>query len=99
MLDALRDEVLLVSRAADIRIRELTVLVTDYARGRISAEEANERYIQNSRKWFDALPGVYSIEGKTDEQIVKEMEECRQQRLRATRGHPERAGSEAGRSR
>jgi hypothetical protein len=81
MTGLLLDEVSIISRAADIRIRELTDVVSDFARGKISAQEANARYIRNSRKWFDALPGVDSVNGKTDEQIVEEMERARKERL------------------
>jgi hypothetical protein len=77
LLDTLRREVIAISRAAEMRTRELTVLATDYARGRISPEEANERFFIYSDKWGDAMYGISSFEGRTDAQILEEMADVR----------------------
>lgn len=77
LLDTLRREVIAINRAAEMRVRELTVLVTDYARGRIPPEEANERFSRYSGRWGDPIYGVSLVEGKTDAQILKEMADAR----------------------
>ncbi len=77
LLDTLRREVIAINRAAELRVRELTVLVTDYARGRLSPEEANERFSRYSGRWGDPIHGVSVVEGKTDAQILKEMADAR----------------------
>jgi hypothetical protein len=79
MLDTLRREVIAISRAAEMQIRELTVLATDYARGRISPEEANKRYLRHSERWNDVTYGISSFEGRTDEEILREMDDVRKE--------------------
>ena len=79
MLVALRDEVLAVSRAAEMRTREITALVTDYARGKATAEETHKRFLQYSRRWGDAIPGITTVEGKTDEELFRESDDVRRQ--------------------
>lgn len=81
-LDWLRDEVIAVSKAAEMRIREATVIAMDYAKGKISPEEADTRSFEYSRKWGDAVYGVPSVEGMTDAQILRAMDDVRKE-LRA----------------
>jgi hypothetical protein len=95
MLHWLKDEASLVAKAAEMRIREATDLVTAYATGEITAAEANKRFYGYSRRWGDAIYGVSSTEGKTDKQIRKEMDEARdgtweKKVLGRTRRQPER---------
>jgi hypothetical protein len=73
MLDTLRREVIAISRAADMQIREITVIVTEYARGKLSPEEANKHLSRYSDRWHDPMYGISSFEGRTDEEILKEM--------------------------
>jgi hypothetical protein len=61
MLDWLRDEVLAVSKAAELRLRDATIIVTEYAKGNISATEANKRFLDYSGRWGDALYGIVSL--------------------------------------
>ena len=79
MLSALRDEVIAISRASEMRIRELTVIVTDYTKGKIAPEEAHERFMKYSDRWGDAMYGISTFEGRTDEQIRHEMDEVRKE--------------------
>ena len=79
MLETLRREVIAISRAAEIQIREFTIIVTDYARGKLSAEEANERYFQTHKRWADPMYGLSSFEDRTDTQLFKEMAEARRE--------------------
>jgi hypothetical protein len=85
MLDWLRHEVLAVTKEAELRIRDVTTMVTEYARGTMTAEEANKRFLDYGSRWGDALNGVSSPEGRTDDQILREMDEDRQARMRAHR--------------
>lgn len=77
MLVTLRDEVLAISRAAEIRTREITSIVTDYARGKTTPAEMHERFGKYSLRWGDPFLGVIEIEGKTDEQLFAEMDAYR----------------------
>jgi hypothetical protein len=82
LLDALRDDVIAISRATEMRIRELTILATEYAQGKIGAEEANARYYAYARRWPEPINGVISVEGKTDAEIFREADDARKE-LRA----------------
>ena len=84
MLDWLRHEVLVVNKEAELRIRDATTFVTDYARGHIPAQEAQERFLAYGDRWGDALSGVQSIEGRTDDDILREMDDERRARLSKT---------------
>lgn len=95
LLDTLRREVIAINRAAEMRIRELTVLVTDYARGKITPEEANERFSRYSSRWSDPIYGVSIAEGKTDEQILKEMADARPDNRDYWAKREQRAGRDA----
>ena len=75
MLDTLRRETIAINRGAEMRTRELTVLVTDYARGRITPEETQKRYFEHSKRWGDPTYGISSFEGRTDSQILQEMDD------------------------
>jgi hypothetical protein len=71
--DWLRQEVMDTAKAAELRLNEATSLVTDYAKGKITAKEATTRWHSYNRRWGDAIPGV-SSEGKTDAEIYREMD-------------------------
>lgn len=73
LLDWLKLEVMDIAKAAELRLNEATGLVTAYAKGKITAEEATKRWHSYNGRWGDAIPGVYS-EGKTDKEIYKEMD-------------------------
>lgn len=77
MLVWLRDEAANVAKAAEMRVREATELVTAYAVGEISPKEANKRFHAYDHRWRDAISGVSSTQGKTDKEIRKEMDEAR----------------------
>jgi hypothetical protein len=64
-----------ISRAAQLRIREATKIVTDCTRGEIDLEEAANR-ISNpySRRWGDALYGISDSQGMTDEEIYQHLD-------------------------
>lgn len=76
LLDWLKLEVMNVSKATELRLNEATNLVTAYAKGKIKPEEATRRWHSYNRTWGDAIPGVFSSEGKTDKEILREMDEA-----------------------
>jgi hypothetical protein len=77
MLESLQDEVLTVTRAAELRLRELTEIVTAYTKGALTPEEANERYYRHSSRWRDAIHGglVVPPGGISDEEILRSIDE------------------------
>lgn len=78
LLDWLRREVTDVHKAAELRIGDVTEIATAYALGEMTAEEANKRFHRYGRRWGEALPGIASSEGMTNEQIIKTMDEERE---------------------
>ena len=73
----LRDEVQEVMKAADLRIREIAAFTTAYAAGKITPEEATDKYMEHMDKWGDALPGVIRpVRYLTDEEITADMEKA-----------------------
>jgi len=67
----LAQEVRDVTRASELRLRDATEFVTAYASGKLTPEEADERWWRYQDRWGEALPGVFFSETKTDEQIVE----------------------------
>jgi hypothetical protein len=92
MLLWLRDETNLVTKGAELRLRDATDFVTQYATGRMTAEEAHRRFGSYTTRWGDAIPGVADSRGKTDNEILKEVDERHQRLLRRPSG---RGGQES----
>jgi hypothetical protein len=67
----LAQEVRDVARASELRLRDATDLVTAYALGKLTPEQADERWWRYQDRWGEALPGVFASETKTDEQIIE----------------------------
>lgn len=53
----MRQEIRDLTRAVELRVNELTELVTAYSAGEITPKEADERYMAYHRRWGEALPG------------------------------------------
>jgi hypothetical protein len=75
MMDLLRHEVINVSKGAELRIREITTIATDFAKGDITPEEAGVRYLRYKDRWHDTMSSMASVEGRTDEHILREVDE------------------------
>jgi hypothetical protein len=73
----LESEIADIQKAADLRIRDATAIVSEYTQGRISAEEAERRSYAYANRWGDALPGVMSTRGLTDEEILRKLDQAR----------------------
>jgi hypothetical protein len=82
----LQREIANSKRAAELRIKDATAFVNDYAAGKITSDEAAERSFQHSKRWGDALPGILSSEGMTDEEITKHIDEIRNRQAKLGRG-------------
>lgn len=64
-----------VNKASELRIKEATEIATHYSAGKITPEEATRRCNEYAARWPEALPGVLSPRGMTDEQIIAEIDE------------------------
>ena len=73
----LRQELKDLSKAYELRLKEATELVTAYALGELTPEEADERNWRYHQRWGEALPGVSSTEAVTDEQILAAIDKAR----------------------
>jgi hypothetical protein len=73
----LQREIADVKRAAELRIKDATAVVTAYSKGDISQQEAEEQSHQYSRRWGDALFGVFRSEGLNDDEILRRIDEAR----------------------
>ena len=73
----LEREIADIHKAAELRIKDATRFVNDYARGEITADEAAERNYAYSQRWGDVLPGVMRTGSMTDEEILKALDETR----------------------
>jgi hypothetical protein len=61
-------------KAHELRIKDAKNLVDDYEAGRITAKEVNDRLYQYDKRWGEALPGTIASPGKSDEQILAEVD-------------------------
>jgi len=66
----LKEEIADLTKAMQLRVTEATALVTDYAAGKITPQEAKERLEKYDRRWGEALPGASASKGVTDEEIL-----------------------------
>ena len=77
MQNWLEHEITTIQKAAELRIREATRFVNEYARGDISKDEAERRCTEYADRWGDALPGVMGTKGLSDEEILRRLNEAR----------------------
>lgn len=63
------------AKAHELRVQELTDLMTAYDRREISPEEAAERNWRYQHRWEEALPGASAQ--MSDEDILKRIDEAR----------------------
>lgn len=72
----LKHEIINAMKAADLRLREFSEFTAQYAAGKITAEEAMDKYFHYEQKWGEALPGVPRAEGLSDAEIVAAVNEA-----------------------
>jgi hypothetical protein len=63
-------------KAMELRVREATSLVVAYSLGKITREEANERFHRYEHRWREALPGTNAGADKRDKAIVAAVDEA-----------------------
>jgi len=63
-----------LTKATELRLRELGGIVTAYAAGELTPQKAMERFDQYQKRWGEALPGVWRVHGVTDEEIVAKID-------------------------
>jgi hypothetical protein len=74
----LRDEIRDSAKAHELRTKDATQLVEEYAAGKLTPEEATQRVTAYDRRWGgEALFGTAARDGVTDEQIVAEIDRAR----------------------
>lgn len=77
MQNWLEREVADIQRASELRIKDAKNFVDAYARGEISSDEAAQRSSEYADRWGDAIPGVMSSRGLSDEEILTRLNEAR----------------------
>ena len=77
MQNWLQHEISDVQKAADLRIKDATKLVRQYVAGEISPQEVEDLIYAYSERWGDALPGVLSSRGMSDEAILQTIDQSR----------------------
>src|ERR1700744_216037 len=80
----LQEEVRDVMKEWELRIKDATEFVTEYATGRLPPKEAEERLNQYDRRWHDALYG-HRAGFKTDEELIAAIDKRREENRRAER--------------
>jgi hypothetical protein len=87
----LEREIADAAKAMELRLKDASRLVSAYAGGDISPEEAAKRGNEYSTRWGEALPGVGRSQGMTDQEILAQIDETRRQQeatYRRFRGGP-----------
>jgi len=72
----LRDEIRSVNKAAELRIAELSDMAVKYAAGQLTPEQATDGYYRHADKWGAAIPGVFHVQGVSDQEIQAAMEQA-----------------------
>jgi len=73
----LEREIADIHKASELRIREATRFVNEYARGETSKDQAEKRHHEYSQRWGDVIPGVMRTEGMSDEEILRGLNQAR----------------------
>jgi hypothetical protein len=76
MQNWLQEEIAQLDKAMELRTKEATALVTAYTKGETSHEEVAEQSWKYRQRWGEALAGVMSMRGLTDEQILATIDEA-----------------------
>lgn len=66
-----------IQKAAELRIREATRFVNEYARGEITQREAEQRSTAYADRWGEVIPGVTRTQGLSDEEIITRLDAAR----------------------
>jgi hypothetical protein len=64
-------------KAMKLRVCEAMELSTAYSLGKITADQANERFFRYEHRWREALPGTNAAPEAKDEAILAAIDEAR----------------------
>jgi hypothetical protein len=78
MQEWLKDEVRDSAKAHELRVKDATELVTAYAEGKLTTEQAMERMVQFDHRWGEALFGSAARPGIPNETILQEIDAARE---------------------
>lgn len=81
----LREEIRDSAKAHELRVKDATELVTAYADGQLTTEEAMERLNQHDRRWGEALFGASAFPGLTDKEILDRIDAARTEQFEGPR--------------
>jgi hypothetical protein len=73
----LRQEIDHSRKATKLRIKGAREIAAAFAENRISSKEAADKIYPHENRWGEASPGVWTTEGKTDQEILAELDEAR----------------------
>jgi len=63
-----------IAKSVELRLRQVTELVSAYSAGELTQEEAIRRYDAYRFRWGDALRGATMNEGVSDERILAQID-------------------------
>ncbi len=89
----LRQEIDHSRKATELRIAGAKEIATGFAAKRIPPSEAADHIYRHENRWGEALPGVWTTEGKTDQRILGELDEAR---VRQRRRREHAGGTQTG---
>jgi hypothetical protein len=92
MREWLAQEVRDVIKGMELRIKDATDFVTAYAVGEIDAKELERRQRIYTNRWGDAIPGVFTSEGMSNEEILRKRDNEHKEDLRRSQEAKSRAG-------
>ena len=70
----LRQEIMDITKASELRMKQATELVIAYAKGELTPEETSQRLFEYEQRWGAALRGATAQPHLTDEQIVERID-------------------------
>jgi hypothetical protein len=67
-------EIANATKALELRKNEVTEIARAYTAGEVTPEKADELYARYQHRWGESLPGAMASEGRTDEQILADID-------------------------
>jgi hypothetical protein len=75
----LNEEIRDVLKECDLRVRDATDFTTGYLTGKLTAEQANERFDAYYERWDDPLRGVYASSHQNEQSLLDAIDTNRKQ--------------------
>jgi hypothetical protein len=73
----LRQEKADLAKATELRLKDATEFVTAYGAGQITPQEADQRFREYNRRWYEALPGTHATRSASDAEILAMIDEAK----------------------